>query len=91
MKDIWVLKNACSKQGTQYFGLEFPMTLERLWRNVEFVKPSSRAANPVGNVSDVPPHAWHTLGTDLFYWNKIDYLVIWRLLLQVPDCEKTSQ
>ena len=22
------------------------------------------------------PHATHTLGTDLFYWNKIDYLVI---------------
>ena len=36
---------------------------------------SSRAAKPVGNVSDVP-HAWHTLGTDLFYWNTIDYLVI---------------
>ena len=52
---------------------------------------SSRAAKPVGNVSDVPPHAWHTLGTDLFYWNKIDYFGDWRLLLQVPDCEKTSQ
>ena len=37
---------------------------------------SSRAAKPVGNVSDVPPHAWHTLGTNLFYWNKIDHLVI---------------
>ena len=37
---------------------------------------SSRAAKPVGNVSDVPPHTWHTLGTDLFYRNKIDYLVI---------------
>ena len=37
---------------------------------------SSKAAKPVGNVGDVPPHAWHTLGTDLFYWNKIDYLVI---------------
>ena len=37
---------------------------------------SSRAAKPVGNVSDVLPHAWHTLGTDLFYWNKIEYLVI---------------
>ena len=24
----------------------------------------------------MPPHAWHTLGTDLFYWNKVDYLVI---------------
>ena len=37
---------------------------------------SSRAAKPVGNVSDMPPHAWHSLGKDLFYWNKIDYLVI---------------
>ena len=37
---------------------------------------SSKAAKPVGNVSDVPPHAWHTLGTDLLYWNKIDYLVV---------------
>ena len=37
---------------------------------------SSKAAKPIGNVSDVPPHAWHTLGTDLFYWNNIDYLVI---------------
>ena len=27
-------------------------------------------------MSDVSPHAWHTLGTDLFYWNKMDYLVI---------------
>ena len=37
---------------------------------------SSKAAKPVGNVSDVPPHAWHTLGTNLFYWNKVDYLVV---------------
>ena len=37
---------------------------------------SSRAAKPVGNVSDVPPHVWHTLGTDLFYWNKVDCLVV---------------
>ena len=21
-------------------------------------------------------HTWHTLGTDLFYWNKMDYLVV---------------
>ena len=37
---------------------------------------SSKAAKLIGNVSDVPPHAWHTLGTDLFYCNKFDYLVI---------------
>ena len=37
---------------------------------------SSKAAKAIGNVSEVPPHAWHTLGTDLFYWNKMDYLVV---------------
>ena len=37
---------------------------------------SSKSSKSIGNVSDVPPHTWHTFGTDLFYWNKIDYLVI---------------
>ena len=37
---------------------------------------SSRAAKLVGNVSEVPPHERHTLGTTLFYWNKMDYIVV---------------
>ena len=36
----------------------------------------SRATESVGNVREVPPHAWHTFGTDLFYWNKMDYIVV---------------
>ena len=66
------------------------MTAARLWKSVEFVKQVPRAAKPVGNVSDMLPHAWHTLGTDLFYWNKINCSGGWRLLLQILDCEKTS-
>ena len=27
-------------------------------------------------VSDIPPHPWHTLGSDLFYFQRIDFLVI---------------
>ena len=27
-------------------------------------------------VSEVPPHPWHTLGSDLFYFHRIDFLVI---------------
>ena len=38
MMDIWVLKSACSKQEILYSGQAFPMTLEGLWKNVEFVK-----------------------------------------------------
>ena len=37
---------------------------------------TSRAVKPVGNVSEVPPLVWHTLGADLFYWNMMDYLVV---------------
>ena len=73
--DIWVLKSACSKQENLYSGQVFPMIYMRL-EKCGICQASSKAAKPVGNVSDVPPHAWHTLGTDLFYWNKIDYLVV---------------
>ena len=27
-------------------------------------------------VSEVPPHPWHTLGSDLFYFHRIDFLVV---------------
>ena len=37
---------------------------------------SSRAAKLIGNISEVPPHLWHTLGTYLFYWNRINLIVI---------------
>ena len=26
--------------------------------------------------SEIPPHAWNTLGTDLFYWKHFDFLVL---------------
>ena len=27
-------------------------------------------------VSEIPPHPWHTLGSDLFYFQRIDFLVV---------------
>ena len=27
-------------------------------------------------LSEVPPHPWHTLGSDLFYHNRLDFLVV---------------
>ena len=32
-------------------------------------------------VSDIPPHAGHTLGTDLFYFRRVDYLVDYLVLV----------
>ena len=27
-------------------------------------------------ISEVPPHPWHTVGSDLFYFRRIDFLVV---------------
>ena len=57
----------------------WPGISDDIWKAVEkcgICQSSSRAAKLVGNVSEIPPHAWHTLGTDLFYWNKMDYIVV---------------
>ena len=52
---------------------------------------SSRAAKPVGNVSDVPPHTMAHFGHRSVLLEQDRLLGDWRLLLQVPDCEKTTQ
>ena len=57
----------------------WPGISDDIWETVEqcgICQSTSRAVKPVANVSEVPPHAWHILGTDLFYWNKMVYLVI---------------
>ena len=48
MMDIWALRSACSKQEIQYSGQAFPMTFERLWKNVEFVKQVPGQPNQLG-------------------------------------------
>ena len=73
-------KSVASLESVYIFvGQESVMTLGKQWKrvwNLPSFFQGQLAAKPVGNVSEVPPHAWHTLGTDLFYWNKMDYLVV---------------
>ena len=57
----------------------WPGISDDIWEAVEkfgICQSSSRSAKRIGNVSEVPPHAWHTHGTDLFYVNKMDFLVV---------------
>ena len=43
---------------------------------------TSRASKPVGNISKVPPHPWHTLGTD--YSTGIEWTFLW-LVITLPN------
>ena len=50
----------CMLKETLYSCQAFPMTSMKL-EKCGICQASSKAAKPVGNVSDIPPHAWHTL------------------------------
>ena len=41
--------------------------------------------------SEIPPHAWHTLGTDLFCWKHFDFLVLEDCFSKFSYCEETSK
>ena len=40
---------------------------------------------------DVPPHAWHTLTTDLFYWEQSTYLLVVDNYSQFPVVKKMTK
>ena len=58
------------------FSLGISNDIHEIVEKCGICQASSKLAKPVGNVSEVPSCAWHTLGTDLFYWNRIDSLVV---------------
>ena len=31
---------------------------------------------PIGTTQELPPFPWHTLATDLFYWKRMDFLIV---------------
>ena len=39
---------------------------------------------------DLPPHAWHTLGTDMFYWSNSHYLLLVDYYSKFPIIRKLS-
>ena len=42
-------------------------------------------------ISEVPPHPWHTLGSDLFYFQRIDFLVVVDYFSKIPDRQKDTK
>ena len=83
MKDTRLWRNAYWKQGSLCFGLELVMKFEKLWKSMEFANLFFWAAKPVGNVIEVPPHAWHTLWTDFFLLEQNGLSCGWWILQQI--------
>ena len=57
----------------------WPGISDDIWKAVEkcgICQSTSRASRPAANISEIPPHPWHTLVTDLFYWNRLNFIVV---------------
>ena len=53
------------------------MTSERLWKSVEFASQLPELPSLLETSVRFHPYLWHTLGsTDLFYWNRLDFIVV---------------
>ena len=65
------------------------MTLKKLWRNVDYAKKNASSTGiQYRYVSDIPPHPWHTLGSDLFYFRRQDFLVLVDYFSKFPVVRK---
>ena len=65
----------CSRESLFWPGIsnEIPQTVD----NCGICQATSTAQSKLFSVPiEIPPHAWHTLGTDLFYWKHFDFLVL---------------
>ena len=50
-----------------------PSTSRQVWNLSSYIN-STEETSQCSN--EIPPHAWHTLGTDFFYWKHFDFLVL---------------
>ena len=59
------------------FGQKFLMKSIKMVDKYGICKTTSTTQRKLPSVpSEIPQHAWHTLGTDFFYWKHIDFLVL---------------
>ena len=65
-----------SKAREFVFWVNYNMDIEELVQKCRIMQSQDRTTSIIQKyVSDVPPHPWHMLGSDLFYFRKIDFLV----------------
>ena len=41
----------------------------------------------IGATQELPPFPWHTLATDIFYWKRMDFLIVADVFSSIPSEE----
>ena len=69
---------ACRSRAREFvFWVNINNDLKEIVEKCDICQSQQNSTPIVQNyISEVPPHPWHTLGSDLFYFQRIDFLVV---------------
>ena len=69
---------ACRSRAREFvFWININSDLKELVEKCDLCQSQQNSTTIVQKyVSEVPPHPWHTIGSDLFYFQRIDFLVV---------------
>ena len=69
---------ACRSRAREFvFWVNINNDLKEMVEKCDICQTQQNSTPIVQNyISEVPPHPWHTLGSDLFYFQRIDFLVV---------------
>ena len=69
---------ACRSRAREFvFWVNINNDLKEMVEKCDLCQSQQNSTPVVQNyISEVPPHPWHTLGSDLFYFQRIDFLVV---------------
>ena len=45
----------------------------------------------IGTTQELPPFQWHTLVTDMFYWKRMDFLIVVDVILKIHHSEEIAK
>ena len=69
---------ACRSRAREFvFWVNINNDLKEMVEKCDICQSQQNSTPVIQNyISEVPPHPWHTLGSDLFYFQRIDFLVV---------------
>ena len=75
-RDIRVRKDVYYGLETQYFGPRITDDIQELIERCIICQEHGKSQSIIGTTQELPPFPWHTLATDIFYWKRIDFLIV---------------
>ena len=89
---------ACRSRATEFvFWVNINKNIEELVQKCSLCQSQQNSTSSVQKyVSEVPPHPWHMIGSDLFYFRRIDFLAVvdysskYLLMRKIPNSTSSA-